>query len=149
MDWFSEIYEKYLNERKKFLKNEWLTEKSWLARLRSSSRTKEMSRIIQLEAKFNQKWFDLIKEKINEQENKQLSAKEALRLIETHIQKQNSRSFFLVIFGALLVGAFKLLGVDFTVILVAFAFLFAGERLIVNETISALKELQLMIEPHK
>lgn len=149
MDWFNEIYEKYLSERKKFLKNEWLTGKSWLARLCSSSRTREESRIIKLEADFNQEWFELIKSKLNEQDNKQMSVKETLRLIETHIKKQNSRSFFLVVFGALLVGVFKLFGVDFTVILVAFAFLLAGERLIINETVSALEELKLMIEPHK
>lgn len=149
MDWFKEIYESYLSERKQFLKDEWFTGKSWIGRLINSSRATEMSRLIIAEAQFNQRWFDTIEEKINEQENKQRSAKEALRLIETHIKKQNSRSFFLVVFGILLVGVFKFFGADFTILLVAFAFLLAGERLIVNETVSALEELKLMIEPHK
>ena len=149
MDWFNEIYERYLSERKKFLKTEWLTGRSWLARLCNSSRTREMSRIIKLEAEFNQEWFELIGSKLNEQNNKQLSAKEALRLIETNIKKQNSRSFFLVVFGVSLVGVFEIFGFDFTVILVAFSCLIAAERLIVNETVSALEELKVMIEPHK
>jgi len=151
MELLEEIFKKYIEEKKAFLDNEWFTFKSWRKRFLPCNRASEVSRLIGAEAEFNKKWVNNIEDIINKQVNKKNSVKEAILLIDTHIKKQNSRSFFLVLLGVFLasVSAFFLSVVVGAFVVVVFSCLFIYERLIVNEIVTALEELKLMIDFHK
>lgn len=149
MKWFETLIKDYCEERTVLLKNEWFTFESWRKRLFKSTRSSEIARLIGVESSLNLRWKEKVGAALNKQENKSDSIKQVLLLIDTHIKKQNNRSFFLVTIGTLLAAVFKFFGADFTTILVIFAFFLASERLIVNETVISLEEIRLIIGEQK
>nr|WP_320049417.1 hypothetical protein [uncultured Desulfuromonas sp.] len=146
MDCRQRFIEEYLRERKATLQKEWLTTKSWIKRLKKHTRTEEMIRLIVVDSKFNEEWLDRIKELFSEQDSTPRYIEKLLLDMDTNLKKQNNRSFFLLLYGALITATFKLFGLDFSIVLVLFGFLIAGERLIVDETVGALEELKLLVK---
>ncbi|MDI4637518.1 MULTISPECIES: hypothetical protein [Halomonadaceae] len=119
---------------------------SCIKRLKNRTRAKELRRLVAVDSRLNEKWLEEFQVVFSGQESVSASPDKALLTIDTHMKKQNSRSFFLVVYGALIAATFKLIGIDLSILLVFLGFLLAGERLIVNETIGALEELKLMVE---
>ena len=145
MEWIAELVENYLTDPDKLLKSRWLTFPSWISRFRLKTRYKEINRLLTQEAEFNKKWIDEVsKLSLSEDE-----INEGLLHIETHVNKHKERSFFLVVLTALFAVSLKLLGLGLIPILsliVAIAFLVAGERLFSSTISIALEELKTLIE---